>query len=125
MEPCHFYTDTSSKTCNIHWENACAKDATKAFDKVSRQVLWCKLIDKNRTTNHSSYTVIEISDTYSDLFTTTAGVNQGGSISQKLFSMYLEDLVVEIDSHGERIYIEKTKISFLAYADDLMNYKHN
>ena len=72
----------------------------------SRPALWCKLIDLKLSpaitlavVNYykDSYMVLQIGDTFSKLFKTTTGVRQGGVMSPKLFSIYIEDLLVEVD----------------------------
>lgn len=84
---------------------ACSIDASKAFDKVNRWILFKKLITlthpqvwkslKNYYDN--SMAIVQNSNSISSLFRTTIGVKQGGPLSPKLFSIYMEDLIEELE----------------------------
>ena len=64
--------------------------------------------------------VLQIGDSFSKLFQTATGVRQGGVMSPKLFSIYIEELLVKVDHRELGIYIGNMKISILAYADDIL-----
>jgi len=119
-----------------------AIDATKAFDKVNRTILWANLMNKlNKTTIRAlmnyysiSKALVELNKIKSDMFKTTIGVKQGGSLSPRLFSIYIEDLIValrrskwgmayetnKVTNNGISKYIVKRKIECLFYADDII-----
>ena len=73
---------------------ACAIDASKAFDKVSRPKLRTRMIEKDFQVStiiaiikyyEFSYMTVQLEDDFSCLFRTTMGVRQGGVLSPKLF----------------------------------------
>ena len=77
----------------------CAIDASKAFDKINRIILWAILIDLKinkyvikglMNYYHGSMMLISNNDQYSSLFKTHCGCRQGGTISPMLFSLYAE-----------------------------------
>ena len=84
----------------------CAVDASKAFDKVSRPHLWIKLMRLKIQTSfviaiivyyNSSFMIVQLNEKFSELFRTTMGVRQGGVLSPKLFSIFVEDLLRELE----------------------------
>ncbi len=105
-----------------------AIDASKAFDKVNRNLLW--LILKKKV--GLSLTIIlmnyyQISNAYvinkneiSETFKTTVGVKQGGPLSPRLFSIYIEDIEQLIDDTNIGIHIGSIRINLLLYADDIV-----
>lgn len=107
----------------------CAIDASKAFDKVNRDILWSKLMKKNINTA----IIVSIINYYkesqmfvmngvkcSDIFKTTDGVRQGGSLSPKLFAIYLEDLIEQIEENEAGLNAGRIKLDVIAYADDVL-----
>ena len=84
----------------------CGIDASKAFDKVDRKYLWLKLRDKVKphilasliSYYNDSMAIIQNNGSYSKIFKTTIGVKQGGPLSPRLFAMYVEDLINEIET---------------------------
>lgn len=106
----------------------CAIDASKAFDKVDRKYLWMKL--ENKVEPHilrslinyysDSMAIVQNDGEYSDIFNTTIGVKQGGPLSPKLFSMYVEDLIKEVETSSEGATLGKIKIDIIMYADDIL-----
>ena len=103
-------------------------DASKAFDKINRSILWVALFNKigfNLTNILMKY--YSISKAYilkdgfkSSIFKTTTGVKQGGPVSALLFALYIEDLVAELDKTGIVIKIGNININILLYADDIV-----
>ena len=70
----------------------CAVDASKAFDKVSREKLWDLMVDKKiepaivmaiKNYYSKSFMVVQIDSNFSEPFTTSVGLRQGGACSQK------------------------------------------
>ena len=94
----------------------CFVDFKKAFDKVSRLILWNKLVSYGAggrflDTSNSGLT---------KLFSYTRGLRQGCLLSPILFAMFLNDLnefSLEMAS-GVRIWDDK--ICAMLYADDLI-----
>jgi hypothetical protein len=105
-----------------------AIDASKAFDKVNRSLLWLILFKKIGTSltvllmnyyNASKAYVINKNE-QSGTFKTTIGVKQGGPLSPRLFSIYIEDIEKLIDDTGIGIKIHEIVINILLYADDIV-----
>jgi hypothetical protein len=109
---------------------ACAIDASKAFDKVNRLNLWVKLIKNNikpaiiiATINYYnvSLMLVENDGEYSNIFITTIGVRQGGKVSPKLFSIYINELIKEVEKSKSGLEItDALKIDIIVYADDIV-----
>jgi hypothetical protein len=107
----------------------CAIDASKAFDKVNRLNLWNKLIDRKINPviiialinyYNQSQSIIENNNEISKLFKTTLGVRQGGTISPKLFSIYIDELIKQVESSDAGVKINKRKLDIVVYADDIL-----
>lgn len=107
---------------------ATAIDASKAFDKVNRLLLWLILFKKVGFL--ITYILMKYYDTSqayvinkkekSETFRTTIGVKQGGPLSPRLFSLYLEDLEDLVDKTKIGVVIGKILINLLLYADDII-----
>ena len=63
---------------------------------------------------------VQVDDTFSELFRTTNGVRQGGVMSPKLFSIFVEDLINNVDATGCGIKIGMLRFGAIMYADDLL-----
>ncbi|CAF0820365.1 unnamed protein product [Brachionus calyciflorus] len=68
-----------------------------------------------------SLMLVENDNEFSNIFKTTIGVRQGGKLSSKLFSLYINDLMEDVEKvdAGLRL-VEKEKIDVIAYADDIV-----
>ena len=104
-------------------------DAEKAFDKVWRNGIFYKLIDKMdlslwfllKTYYDSSQGTIELGNgSLSELFDISIGVKQGGILSPALFHMYIDDLIFEITNKNLGAQINQTNVSIIVYADDII-----
>ena len=103
-------------------------DAEKAFDKLWRNGLFYKLLDKIDTHNwfilkkyyDNSKACIKNSNYITNTFTTNCGVKQGGILSSFLFNSYIDDLITECLSLKIGATIGDTNTSIIAYADDIM-----
>jgi len=106
----------------------CAIYASKAFDKVNRLKLWSKLMNKLDSklvrilmiyyADSLAYVINE--NEISDIFKTTIGVKQGGCLSPRLFTIYVEDVIPLIEALDFGIRIGKMKIDIILYADDML-----
>ena len=108
-------------------------DASKAFDKVNRIFLWDVCIELTVAllleiaillSVMSYYDVscvyIENNGEFSTLIITTKGVKQGGPLSPRLFAMYIEKIIVEVENVKEGIWLNTISIDILVYADDIV-----
>lgn len=108
---------------------ACAIDASKAFDKVNRELLMHILhgkIDDEiwiilRLYYKDSLAFVKNGQEISTIFNTSIGVKQGGPLSPKLFSIYINELVNRILEERELIAnINGIKTGLILYADDVI-----
>jgi hypothetical protein len=121
-ETANFY---SSKYKSVY---ACAIDASKAFDKINRMMLMYKLIGKvpepiwRALYVYYSNSVAYISNgnMTSLLFKTTIGVKQGGPLSPRLFSLYVEALIEELENSELGTNVNGMCTGVIMYADDLV-----
>lgn len=109
-------------------------DLKKAFDFVDRDMLLYKLLLKNidgklYNSVKSIYSLtsasIRINNTMTDWFTCYSGVKQGDNLSPTLFSIFINDLVQEINNLELGIDIHSKKLSLLLYADDIVMFATN
>jgi retron-type reverse transcriptase len=106
----------------------CAIDASKAFDKINRMKLLYKLKDKIDGKiwlilykyYASSVAYINLNSESSPMFKTSLGVKQGGPLSPRLFCIYVDDLIKEIEQNELGSEVNGKKVGCLMYADDLL-----
>ena len=110
-------------------------DFRKAFDSVNRELLWNKLQQKfgiqgsfltllKGLYNHVR-SCVRVNGELTEWFDINSGVKQGCILSPILFSMFINDLVTEINSLGKGVDITGDKASSLLYADDLVIFASN
>ncbi len=105
-----------------------AIDASKAFDKVNRPYLWLILFEKiGYTLTSTLVTYYSESKAYvmntglvSDTFSTTIGVKQGGPLSPRLFSLYVEGIIALVEHTGLGFRIGSYLVNIMLYADDII-----
>ena len=107
----------------------CTIDASKAFDKINRKLLWIKMFEKNITPAviialklyyENSLALVMNNEEISKLFKPGNGCKQGGAISPILFNLYIEDLIPEIEKLSIGIQCGKITIYILCYADGIL-----
>ena len=105
-------------------------DCRKAtFDTVNRDSLWFKLMSlgiqgKILQAIQSLYVDVTFSERINQYFTdflpVTQGLKQGCGLSPTFFSIYVNDLVTEINALNCGIRFDNNVISILMYADDIV-----
>ena len=104
-------------------------DASKAFDRVKHDLLFQRLLDIGVCPLYVRIISIMYSfnnakvkwkDSFSFSFNLTNGVKQGGNFSPKLFSIYLDPMLNEIQSSNVGCHIGDTPANAFAYADDIV-----
>ena len=121
-EAANYYLQNNSRVY------ACAIDSSKAFDKVWREGLFVKMIDKIdkaewrilKSYYDKSSCYIELNGIVSKEFKTKVGVKQGGPLSPKLYNVYIKDVIERIEDLKRGIQIGDFKTSIILYADDIM-----
>lgn len=107
---------------------ACAIDASKAFDKINRILLAHKMMNKvapqiwRALVNYYATSIAYVLNNgeMSEVFKTTIGVKQGGPLSPRLFAIYVEDLIIELENCTFGTTLDTTKTGVLMFADDLI-----
>ena len=93
------------------------KSVIKYYNYFSSSVLTCFLDDSKRSTeliiNPSSR------NTKSMFFTITNSDRQGGILSPKLFSIYIDNLSKMLNDSGTGCYVDTVCVNNVFYADDL------
>ena len=109
-------------------------DLKKAFDFVDRDMLLYKLLlykldGKMYETIKSIYAntsaCVRLNNKTTSWFNCNSGVKQGDNCSPTLFSIFIDDLVREINELGLGINVGDAKISLLLYADDIVMVAYN
>lgn len=107
----------------------CFLDLSRAFDMVSYDILWKKLIDiklptelihifKYWYTNQTS--CVKWANTLSKPYRLECGVRQGGLSSPALFNLYVNGLIEELSSMHVGCYVDDVCVNNLSYADDMV-----
>lgn len=119
-----YYTDRGTPV------NACFLDLSKAFDLVSYDVLWQKLkcetevggevisILKYWYDHQTNY--VRWAGSLSDMYRLGCGVRQGGLTSPRLFSLYMNKLIVELSRTNIGCHIDGICVNNISYADDMV-----
>ncbi|CAL8135175.1 unnamed protein product [Orchesella dallaii] len=105
-------------------------DLSKAFDSIPHTKLWQRLIDVGISSKFLKFLMTMYSQIFafiktpfgeSDKFPIQKSVLQGESLSPKLFTIFIEELVNKLrNSKISHIPIGKAKIHVLLYADDII-----
>ena len=104
-------------------------DATKAFDRVQYSKLFKKLIDKEicplviRFIMNSylvSKSLVKWNDTISKPFNLNNGVKQGAVLSAPLFTLYIDDLLYQLNISKKGCHIGQMGANVFGYADDIV-----
>ena len=108
--------------------NGCFLDASKAFDRVDHGLLFKKLLQRDLPptvvrTLFKWYTdqLVSVSwdKTVSEPFSIANGVRQGRVLSPILFTVYIDDLLHQLEQSGVCCYWGHQFVGAVCYADDL------
>ena len=103
-------------------------DCSKAFDKVSHNGIFIKMIERGVPLCFVNLLVYWYSnltyeckwgDALSSSFPVPSGVKQGGVLSPHLFTMYMDDLVNRLRSKGVGCHVARNFVAAILFADDL------
>ena len=103
-------------------------DASKAFDRVVHAGLFLKLIERKVPLIFLDVIVtwygdllcrVKWGDSFSEWFSITAGVRQGGVLSPDFYSIYVDDLIKKLKSLSKGCYYLGVFAAALFYADDM------
>ena len=106
----------------------CFLDASKAFDRINHWTMFKQLILRNVPSilirilcfwYRSQELCILWGNTRSSFFTISNSVRQGGILSPKLFSVYMDDLSKLLINSGIGCFIDNVCFNHVFYADDL------
>ena len=107
----------------------CFLDASKAFDRVNHALLFDKLIQKglppvvNRllfSWYSDQKSSVLWNNTLSTKFSVTNGVRQGGVLSPILFTVYIDELLLRLESRGIGCFWNHHFVGAVCYADDIV-----
>jgi hypothetical protein len=104
-------------------------DMRKAFDYVNRNLLLYKLLKTNvdghmynaiRALYQNTSACVQINEHFTGWFPTLSGVRQGDNLSPTLFSLFLNDLALELKQMNCGVKISGEDLCILMYADDIV-----
>ena len=104
-------------------------DATKAFDRVEYTLLFNLLLDKGLNSLYVRCLLymyknqkirVKWNNIYSEEFTITNGVKQGGVLSPMLFGIYIDHLIQKLRESGFGCTIGPYFVGCIVYADDIV-----
>ena len=106
----------------------------KAFDTVSRDILWHKLQDVGvkdklftaiRVLYDKVMCTVRINGFNNDWFEVKCGLKQGCPLSPVLFSFFINDLALKMKSTGVGVVCGEDKVNILLFADDIVHLAEN
>jgi hypothetical protein len=109
--------------------NICTVDLTKAFDRLSHDILFVKLMDRRvprciletiKNWYDKMCCKVKWGNSLSAMFVIKAGVHQGGILSPSLFSIYVDDILVKLEKSKMGCFIKNVCTNSYMYADDLL-----
>jgi hypothetical protein len=109
---------------------ACFLDLSKAFDLVRYEKLWQKMYEDTSLPSELTEVlrywyghqknVVRWADSFSDSYRLECGVRQGGLSSPKLFSLYVDRLIDELNNTMIGCSVDGTFVNNISYADDMV-----
>ncbi|XP_060587764.1 uncharacterized protein LOC132743245 [Ruditapes philippinarum] len=104
-------------------------DLRKCFDFVDREMQMYKLLlngvdgklyNSIKSIYNHTVSCVRINGRLTEWFQCVNGVKQGDNLSPTLFSVFVNDLVTEINNLDLGVKIDDTSVSMLLYADDIV-----
>jgi hypothetical protein len=101
----------------------------KAFDWVDRGLLMHVLLKNGiqggiynciKALYQNPLACVKVNEYFTDWFSINSGVRQGDPLSPTLFSIFINELIVEIKKLDIGVKIDNEFISVLAFADDII-----
>ena len=117
----HFVNNGSRVFCTF-------LDASKAFDRIVHSGLFIKLMERNVPLVFLDIVIswyrdlscrVKWGECFSEWFTITAGVRQGGVLSPDLYSIYVDELLAKLKRLGKGCYFLGRFAAAFFYADDM------
>ena len=108
---------------------ACFLDASKAFDLMNHNILFRKLLTNGFPAHLIRFFLswykeqrmcVRWGSTFSDSFPVANGVRQGGVLSPILFTLYMDDLLMDLKNKGVGCFWDGFFSGALCYTDDLV-----
>ena len=109
--------------------NLCAMDLSKAFDRVNHYCLFVKLLKRGIPRQFvllfecwycKTFIHVRWQDAISDRVRLKSGVRQGGVLSPIFFILYVDDLILQLQSQNMGCHIRGLFLGAIMYADDLI-----
>ena len=105
----------------------CSLDAEKCFDSIWHDGLFYKLIGKIPDLQwiflykwyKASKGKIRWSGESSEMFNISKGMRQGSILSPRLFSIFINDLLLRLESSNHGMHLYNFVLNAIAYADDI------
>ena len=105
----------------------CSLDAQKCFDSIWHDGLFHKLIGKIPDLHwvflykwyRASKAKVRWAGEFSSTFSISKGMHQGSILSPRLFSIFINDLLLQLNSNENGMTIYNLKLNAIAYADDI------
>jgi len=114
---------------NLSTVNICTIDLSKAFDKLNIHCLLVKMINRNVPLQfvkllHCWYSKVFITVKWAFALSKSvkllAGVRQGGILSPFLFLIYVDDVIIALESSRIGCVIKGFYVGVIMYADDIV-----
>ena len=123
LNTCSLYIIAESRRCLGKDTFACFVDFSKAFDSVNRMALWHKIehrfgisgpfLNLIKSLYENVESAVKVNNNLTDWFEIQDGVKQGCILSPSLFSMFINDLIEDINTAGLGLNCKEITISSL------------